>query len=52
MVSLPLTPLLATGWFFDVFAWEVITIVVILVPILHVTTNMIAYKLGLKNEPW
>jgi len=30
----------------------VILVVVVLTPILHVTTNMIAYKLGLKNEPW
>jgi CDP-2,3-bis-(O-geranylgeranyl)-sn-glycerol synthase len=52
VVSLPLTGLLATEWFFDVFTWGVIAVVVVLTPILHVTTNMIAYKLGLKNEPW
>ncbi|WP_339102622.1 CDP-2,3-bis-(O-geranylgeranyl)-sn-glycerol synthase [Haloterrigena salinisoli] len=52
VVSLPLTALLATDWFTDVFTWGVIAVVVILTPILHVTTNMIAYKLGLKNEPW
>jgi len=34
------------------FTLEVILVVVVLTPILHVTTNMIAYKLGLKNEPW
>jgi len=33
------------------FTLEVILVVVVLTPILHVT-NMIAYKLGLKNEPW
>ena len=52
VVSLPLTALLASEWFFDVFTWDVIAVVVIVTPILHVTTNMIAYKLGLKNEPW
>jgi CDP-2,3-bis-(O-geranylgeranyl)-sn-glycerol synthase len=52
VVSLPLTALLATEWFFEVFTWGVIAVVVVLTPILHVTTNMIAYKLGLKNEPW
>ncbi|ELY47219.1 CDP-2,3-bis-(O-geranylgeranyl)-sn-glycerol synthase [Natronorubrum sulfidifaciens] len=52
VVSLPLTALLASEWFFDVFTWEVVAVVVVLTPILHVTTNMIAYKLGLKNEPW
>ena len=52
VVSLPLTALLATEWFFQVFTWDVILVVVVLTPILHVTTNVIAYKLGLKNEPW
>ncbi|QFU84067.1 CDP-2,3-bis-(O-geranylgeranyl)-sn-glycerol synthase [Natronorubrum aibiense] len=52
VVSLPLTALLATDWFVDVFTWDVIAVVVILTPVLHVTTNVIAYKLGLKNEPW
>ncbi|RQG89191.1 CDP-2,3-bis-(O-geranylgeranyl)-sn-glycerol synthase [Natrarchaeobius halalkaliphilus] len=52
VVSLPLTALIATGWFLEVFTWGVILVVVVLTPILHVTTNVIAYKLGLKNEPW
>ncbi|NGM67833.1 CDP-2,3-bis-(O-geranylgeranyl)-sn-glycerol synthase [Natronolimnobius sp. AArcel1] len=52
VVSLPLTALLATDWFRTVFTWEVILVVVVVTPILHVATNMIAYKLGLKNEPW
>ncbi|PCR91232.1 CDP-2,3-bis-(O-geranylgeranyl)-sn-glycerol synthase [Natrinema ejinorense] len=52
VVSLPLTALLATDWFREWFTLEVILVVVVLTPILHVTTNMIAYKLGLKNEPW
>ncbi|WP_049895430.1 CDP-2,3-bis-(O-geranylgeranyl)-sn-glycerol synthase [Halopiger xanaduensis] len=52
VVSLPLTALLATDWFRDVFTWDVILVVVVVTPILHVSTNVIAYKLGLKNEPW
>jgi len=52
VVSLPLTALLATEWFQTWFTLEVILVVVVLTPILHVTTNVIAYKLGLKNEPW
>ena len=52
VVSLPLTALLATDWFFTWFTWGVILVVVVLTPILHVGTNVIAYKLGLKNEPW
>ncbi|WP_049921440.1 CDP-2,3-bis-(O-geranylgeranyl)-sn-glycerol synthase [Halopiger djelfimassiliensis] len=52
VVSLPLTALLATEWFRTWFTLDVILVVVVLTPVLHVTTNMIAYKLGLKNEPW
>ncbi|ARS90588.1 CDP-2,3-bis-(O-geranylgeranyl)-sn-glycerol synthase [Natrarchaeobaculum aegyptiacum] len=52
VVSLPLTALFATEWFLEWFTWDVILVVVVLTPILHVTTNVIAYKLGLKNEPW
>ncbi|AHF98692.1 hypothetical protein HALLA_07340 [Halostagnicola larsenii XH-48] len=52
VVSLPLTALLATEWFFDWFTWGIVLVIVVLTPVLHVTTNMIAYKLGLKNEPW
>lgn len=52
VVSLPLTALLATEWFFEVFTWGVVAVVVVLTPVLHVTTNVIAYKLGLKDEPW
>jgi len=49
---LPLVALLDFEWFSEWFTLEVILVVVVLTPILHVTTNMIAYKLGLKNEPW
>jgi CDP-2,3-bis-(O-geranylgeranyl)-sn-glycerol synthase len=52
VVSLPLTALLATDWFLTWFTLEVVLVVVVVTPVLHVTTNGIAYKLGLKNEPW
>ncbi|WIV67657.1 CDP-2,3-bis-(O-geranylgeranyl)-sn-glycerol synthase [Natrialbaceae archaeon AArc-T1-2] len=52
VVSLPLTALVATEWFLEVFTWGVILAVVVLTPVLHVGTNVIAYKLGLKDEPW
>ncbi len=52
VVSLPLTALLATEWFRAVFTWDVVLVVVVLTPLLHVLTNGIAYALGLKNEPW
>ncbi|MFC6765980.1 CDP-archaeol synthase, partial [Natrinema soli] len=52
VVSLPLVALLDFEWFQSWFTLEVILVVVVLTPVLHVTTNMIAYELGLKNEPW
>ncbi|WP_408957447.1 CDP-2,3-bis-(O-geranylgeranyl)-sn-glycerol synthase [Natrinema sp. 74] len=52
VVSLPLVALLDFDWFREWFTLEVLFVVVVLTPILHVTTNVIAYKLGLKNEPW
>jgi len=30
----------------------VIVVVLVVTPLLHVTTNGVAYLLGLKNEPW
>lgn len=52
VVSLPIVALVATEWFVEVFTWDVLLVVVVLTPVLHVTTNGIAYELGLKNEPW
>jgi CDP-2,3-bis-(O-geranylgeranyl)-sn-glycerol synthase len=46
------TALIAPDWFFDEFTVEVIIAVLVLTPLLHVTTNLIAYRLGLKDEPW
>lgn len=51
-VSLPLTAIVATDWFLSVFTWDVILVVVVMTPLLHVGTNAIGYKLGLKDEPW
>ncbi|NUE01681.1 CDP-2,3-bis-(O-geranylgeranyl)-sn-glycerol synthase [Halorubraceae archaeon YAN] len=39
-------------WFIETFTIGVIAVVLVMTPILHVTTNVIAYGLGLKNEPW
>lgn len=47
-VTLPL----AHDWFVDQFTLPVIAAVVVITPLLHVSTNWIAYQLGLKDEPW
>ena len=52
VVSLTVTLIAATGWFLDTFTLPVIVAVLVLTPLLHVTTNAAAYALGLKDEPW
>ena len=52
VVSLALTALVATGWFLETFTLPVLVAVVVLTPLLHVSTNAGAYALGLKDEPW
>ncbi len=52
VVALPLAALLAPGWFFDVFTVAVLAVVLVVTPMLHLTTNAVAFKLGLKSEPY
>ena len=52
VVALALTLLVEPGWFTQWFLWDVLIVILIITPILHVTTNVGAYALGLKNEPW
>jgi CDP-2,3-bis-(O-geranylgeranyl)-sn-glycerol synthase len=52
VVSLALAALVATDWFLGTFTLGVLVAVFVLTPLLHVSTNAIAYALGLKNEPW
>ncbi|XVH30295.1 CDP-2,3-bis-(O-geranylgeranyl)-sn-glycerol synthase [Haloferacaceae archaeon DSL9] len=40
------------SWFVETFTLGVLVVVVVMTPVLHVLTNVIAYKLGLKDEPW
>lgn len=42
----------APDWFLSVFTPPVIAAVLVVTPALHLTTNFLAYKLDLKNEPW
>ncbi|SDL99903.1 CDP-diglyceride synthetase [Halogranum gelatinilyticum] len=50
--SLGLTAALAPAWFRAAFKLPVLVVVVVMTPVLHVVTNVIAYVLGLKDEPW
>ena len=50
--ALAVTALVDLAWFTDVFTLPRIAVVVVLTPLLHVVTNVIAYQLGFKDEPW
>lgn len=50
--ALGLAALAAPTWFGETFTPAVLAVVVVLTPVLHVTTNAIAYVLGLKDEPY
>jgi len=52
IVSLTLAFVAAPGWFIETFTLGVLVVIFVITPILHVTTNIAAYYLGLKNEPW
>ena len=42
----------APGWTTDTFTLPVLAVVVVVTPLLHLSTNVGAYALGLKDEPW
>jgi CDP-2,3-bis-(O-geranylgeranyl)-sn-glycerol synthase len=50
--ALLLCAVLDYGWFTETFTLPVLGVVLVLTPLLHVTTNVAAYYLGFKNEPW
>lgn len=42
----------STGWFLENFTFPVIITVLVITPLLHITTNVIGYLMGVKKEPW
>ncbi len=52
LLALAVDLALSLSWFFETFTLPVLAVVFVLTPILHVSTNAIAYALGLKDEPW
>lgn len=42
----------AHDWFISNFSLPVMVAVIVITPILHIATNILAYKLGLKDVPW
>ncbi len=47
-----LTYLFFPEWFVHNFTLPVIVVVLVLSPLIHLTVNLIGYKLGKKQEPW
>jgi len=43
---------LAPTWTLTTFTGPVLVVVLVATPLLHVVTNVVAYGLGLKDEPW
>jgi len=47
-----LTYIFFSDWFIHNFTIPIMVIVIVLSPLLHITVNIIGYKLGKKKEPW
>ncbi|WP_181684937.1 CDP-2,3-bis-(O-geranylgeranyl)-sn-glycerol synthase [Halorhabdus salina] len=52
VVALLAAAIAAPDWFADTFTLPVIAVVIVVTPLLHLSTNAIAYVLGLKDEPY
>jgi CDP-2,3-bis-(O-geranylgeranyl)-sn-glycerol synthase len=50
--ALLLALLLAPAWTLETFTLPRVAVVMVVTPLLHVVTNVIAYAIGVKNEPW
>jgi len=46
------TYLISPEWFASNFTPNVMIVVLIITPLLHLTTNIIGYFIGVKKEPW
>lgn len=44
--------LISPVWFVTHFTYKIIIILLVLTPLLHVSTNVIGYIIGVKKEPW
>lgn len=47
-----LTALTSFGWLTGTLDWLTFIVIILMTPVLHFGTNIIGYKLGIKNEPW
>lgn len=47
-----LTFITSPHWFISNFTSSVVIAVLVVTPLLHVSTNIVGYFIGVKNEPW
>lgn len=52
IAALTLSLVVAPAWTTTTFTLPVLAVVVVVTPLLHLATNVGAYLLGLKHEPW
>jgi CDP-2,3-bis-(O-geranylgeranyl)-sn-glycerol synthase len=50
--ALVCTALFALDWFVATFTLPVLVTVLVVTPLLHIGMNVVAYRAGLKSEPW
>ena len=50
--ALLLAFLFAPDWTLETFTLARVAVILVVTPLLHVVTNVIAYVIGAKNEPW
>jgi CDP-2,3-bis-(O-geranylgeranyl)-sn-glycerol synthase len=46
------TYIAAPAWFAANFTASIVIVLLVLTPVLHLSTNIIGYFIGVKNEPW
>lgn len=52
VIALLLGAIVDWQWMTETFTLLLFVLVLVLTPIFHIATNMIAFKIGVKNEPW
>lgn len=52
VMALALTAVVAFEWVVMVFTLALLLVILIVTPILHIVTNVLAYLFGFKHEPW
>lgn len=52
VMALVLTAVVVPSWFLSVFTAGLLLVILVMTPVFHVVTNVLAYLFGFKHEPW